>query len=155
MLVPVNVLPGVGDVRTAVVLVPMPLKGMLCIDPLTLRELSVKTSDPFSDPTAVGEKLMGSRQDSPAAKVPGDEELELISGHAEATLLSSVKFAAILGFSPVEGMGNDSAALPIFVRVTVCGLSLLVEPTAVEAKLRLGGSAKSSLSIRLVPASAI
>jgi hypothetical protein len=150
MLVPVNVLPGVGDVSTAVGLTPVPLNGMLCVDPLILRALSVKTSGPLSEPTTVGEKLMGSRQDSPAAKAPGEEELELIRVQAEATLLLSVKFVEMLGLFPVDGMGKDRAALPSLTSVIVCGLSLLVEPTAVWAKVRLGGSAKSSFNTRLL-----
>src|SRR6266566_3768774 len=60
----------------------------------------------------------------------------------------------MLGFKPVAGTGNVSAAFPIFVSVTVCGLSLLVEPTAVGAKLRLGGSAKSNSSTAMLPLSA-
>ncbi len=55
----------------------------------------------------------------------------------------------MLGLFPLPGIGKFSAALPTFSIVTVCGLSLLVEPGAVNAKLRLGGSTRSSFNIRL------
>ena len=42
----------------------------------------------------------------------------------------------------------------MFWTVTVCGLSLLVEPTFVEAKLSDGGYASSSLYATLLVASA-
>jgi hypothetical protein len=61
----------------------------------------------------------------------------------------------MLGFSPLPGTGKFSAALPAFSTVTVCGLSLLVEPITVGAKLRIGGSAKSSFNTRLLPPSAM
>jgi len=154
-LAPVNVLLGVGDVSIAGTPVPVPLKEMLCVAPLTLRALSVKTSDPLSEPAAVGEKLVGRRQDSPAAKVPDEEELELTKGQAEVTLLLSVKLVAMLGLSPVAGTGKLSGALPILCTVTVCGLSLLVAPTAVVAKVKLGGLAKSSFTTWPVPNSLI
>ena len=50
----------------------------------------------------------------------------------------------MLGLFPLIGTGKLSAALPMFSTVTLCGLSLLVEPQGVAAKLRLGGSQKSS-----------
>jgi hypothetical protein len=65
----------------------------------------------------------------------------LTSGQAEATLLFSVKFAAMLGLLPLPGTGKLSPALPTFSSITVCGLSLLVDPGAVLVKLSLGGSA--------------
>src|SRR5258705_13766440 len=69
--------------------------------------------------------------------------------------LSRVKFAAILGLLPVEGIGKAIAALPMFSTVTVCGLSVLNEPTGVPAKVRLGGSAKSTFNINLLSVSEI
>ena len=84
---------------------------------------------------------MGRVQVLPTASVPGDEEVELTCGQAVPPLLFQVKLAAMLGSKPLEGTGRLSAALPTFSIVTVCGLSLLVAPTAVEAKLRLGASA--------------
>jgi len=55
-----------------------------------------------------------------------------------------VKFADILGLLLLDGTGKLNGALPMFSIVTVCWLSVLVEPKAVLAKLRLGASAKSS-----------
>jgi hypothetical protein len=144
-LLPVNVLPGVGDVSIAGPTVPVPLKGMVCVDPLTFRALSVKTSDPVSEPKIVGEKLMGSRQDASTANVPGEEEPELTRGQAEATLLSRIKLVEMLGLFPPEGTAKLNAELPTFSSVTVCGLSELVFPTAVAANCRIGGSVKSIL----------
>jgi hypothetical protein len=89
---------------------------------------------------------MGNWQDEPAASVPYIQELPVTRGHAEAPLLFQVKFAPILGLLPVAGIGKFNAALPTFSRVIVCGLSVLVEPTAVLAKVRVGGSAKSSFN---------
>ncbi len=56
----------------------------------------------------------------------------------------------MLGLIPLLGIGKFSAALPTFSIVTVCGLSLLVAPGTVNAKFRLGGSARSSFNIRLL-----
>jgi hypothetical protein len=77
---------------------------------------------------------MGNWQDAPAASVPGSEEPALNTVQAEAPLSFSVKFAAMLGLFPVDGIGKFNAALPTFSTVTVCGLSVLVEPKAVLAK---------------------
>jgi hypothetical protein len=96
---------------------------------------------------------MDNRQDCPAASALAVEVPALTSGHEDAPLLFSVKFAGMSGLIPVLGTGKFSAALPAFSRVTVRGLSLLVEPMTVVAKLRLGGSAKSSSNPRLLPAS--
>ncbi len=98
-----------------------------------------------------GVKLIRLVQEAPAASVAA---LELDESCGQVELLAIVNPAARLGFRPVAGTGNVSAALPIFVSVTVCGLSLLVEPTAVAAKLRLGASAKSSFATALLPVSA-
>ena len=84
---------------------------------------------------------MGKEQDAPAASVPGAEEPLLSSGQAEAPLSFNVKFAAMLGLLPVDGIGKVNVALPLFSIVTVCGLSVLVEPTSVLAKVRLVVSA--------------
>jgi hypothetical protein len=112
--------------------------------------LSVSTSEPLSVPAAVGAKLMGNWQDAPTASVPGSHELALKTGQAEVPLLLNVKFAAMLGLLPVDGIGKVNVAFPMFSTVTVCGLSVLVELTAVLAKVRLGGSAKSNFSMRLL-----
>ena len=114
----------------------------------------MSTTEPLRVPAVVGTKLMGNRQEAPAASDPAVEELALTSGHAVAPLLARVKFAAMFGLFPVEGMGKFSIALPIFLTVTVRGLSLLAEPTCVEAKVRDGGSAKSNSFTALLPESA-
>ena len=57
-----------------------------------------------------------------------------------------MKLAETLGFSPVPGTGNVSAALPMFRSVTVFGLSVLSVPTFELPKLKLGGVAKFSSS---------
>jgi hypothetical protein len=121
-----------------------------------LSVLSVNTNVPLKVPAAWGVKLMGNRQDCPAASVAAAEEPALTSGHEDAAPLPfRVKFAEMLGLFPLLGIGKFSVALPTFSRVTICGLSLLADPGAVAPKLRLGGSAKSSFNIRLLPESAI
>ncbi len=139
--------------------VPMPLNRMLCCaacpGTAALSALSVNSSVPLKLPAAGGVKLMGNRQDWPAASVPAAGEPALTSGHEDAAPLFRVKFAAMLGLFPLAGTGKFRAALPAFSTVTVCGLSLLVKPGAVGAKLRLGGSAKSSFNTRLLAVSAI
>ena len=134
-------MPGAGYVRIGHGLVPVPFNVMLCVAPLALRLLSVKINDPVSEPTLVGEKLMGSKQDAPPAKVPGEEALDGIRGQAEVTLLFNVNFVEMLGFFPAIGIGKVRAALPLLTSVTVCGLSLLVEPMFVGAKVSDGASA--------------
>ena len=94
---------------------------------------------------------MGNWHDAPAASVAGSEDSLLSSGQSEEPLLLRVKFAAMLGLFPVDGIGKVNAALPAFSIVIVFGLSELVEPTAVLAKARLGGSAKSSFTTLLFP----
>jgi len=81
-------------------------------------------------------------------QLPAAEEPLLISGQADAAPVLSVKFAVMLGLLPLDGIGKLNAALPTFSTVTVFGLSVLVAPTAVLAKVRLGGSAKSSSNAR-------
>jgi hypothetical protein len=56
----------------------------------------------------------------------------------------------MLGLLPLFGDEKISAEFPEFSTVTVCGLSLLVEPGDVEAKFKLGGSARSSFSTLLL-----
>ena len=84
-------------------------------------------------------------QDAPAASVPADEAVLPINGQAVPPVLFNVKFVDMLGLLPLDGIENVKVEFPLFQSVTVCGLSLLVEPTAVVAKARLGGSAKSIL----------
>jgi hypothetical protein len=149
MLVLAACIPMVPKSMLCVVLpVPVPLNVTVCVaypGAGALSALSVSASVPLNKPGAEGVKLMGSRQDSPAARVPA-EDPRLTSGHADVPLLFRVKFPRILGLSPLLRTGKSRAALPTFSTVTVCGLSLLVEPGAVGTKIRLGGSAKSSFN---------
>ncbi len=138
--------------------VPVPLNRMLCAaypGAAALSALSVNTSVPFKAPAAEGMKPISNRQERPGKSVPAAVEPELTSGQADVPLLLSVKFVGMLGFIPLLGTGKFSVALPTFSTVTVCWLSLLVDPGAVNAKLRLGGSAKSSFNTRLLPESAM
>jgi hypothetical protein len=89
-------------------------------------------------------------QDAPIASVPADEAELPINGQAVPPVLLKVKFVAILGLFPAVGIGKISAAFPTLDKVTVCGLSPLVEPAFVVAKLTLGGSDTSSFK-RLFP----
>jgi len=98
--------------------------------------LSVTTNDPLIVPAAVGAKLIGRVQDAPVASVPADEAVLPINGQAVPPVLFKVKFDAILGLFPLVGIGSVRVVFPLFHRVTVCGLSLLVEPTFVVAKLK-------------------
>jgi hypothetical protein len=109
--------------------------------------VSVSASEPVRAPTVAGAKLIGNWQEAPAASVPAVEELALTSGQAKEPLLFSVKFPAILGLLPLDGIGKVNAALPTFSTVTVCGSP--VEPTAMAAKLKLGESMKSSFTTLL------
>src|ERR1035438_10160859 len=132
----------------------MPLNKMLCAaypGAAALSALSVKTNVPLKLPVTGGIKLMGNRQDWPAASVPAVEDPALTGGQVDAPLVFKVKFAAMLGLLPILGTGKLSAALPTFSNVTVRGLSPLIEPGSVAAKLRLGGSAKSSFNTPLFP----
>jgi hypothetical protein len=124
------------------------------VAPLALRLLSVRTSDPPMPPLDVGTKLMGRAHDVPCASVPGDPAPLLTSGQAVVPLLSSVKFAEMLGLFPLRGAGKFRSALPLLAIVTVCGLSELVEPTSVEAKLNDGGLLRSIIFTALLCVSA-
>ena len=131
--------------------IPEPLNKMLCVaypGAVALSVLSVSTIDPVKFPPAGAVKLMGNKQDCPAASVPTVEEPVMISGHADFRPLPKVKFVPMLGLFPLFGIGKFNVALPTFMTVTVRGLSLLVEPGAVNAKLTLGGSARSSFNTR-------
>jgi hypothetical protein len=90
-------------------------------------------------PSVVGLKSMAALQLAPAVRVYAVDELVLVCVQVEA--LSQPKFAATLGLYPVMGSGKVRVALPLLATVTVCGLSVLVEPTAVVAKVRVGGVA--------------
>jgi hypothetical protein len=79
-----------------------------------------------------GEKLTSSEQVEPLANVLVPEP-GVNSGQVEA--LPRVKPVEMLGFVPVAGAAKVSGAFPSFSSVTVWGLSLLVVPSAVLAKL--------------------
>jgi len=131
----------------------VPLRIILCavyVGAVALRELSVTTSVPLSVPVVVGAKVMGNKQDCPAARVPAVEDPALTTGHEDVPLLFRVKFPAMFGLFPLLGTGRFSAEVPKFSKVIVCGLSLLVEPTTVAAKVRLGASAKSSFNTEVL-----
>jgi hypothetical protein len=81
-----------------------------------------------------------------AASVPAALLPEPTIGQALEPVPFSVKFVAMEGLLPEVGIGKLSVAFPLFHTVTVLGLSLLVEPAAVVAKLRLGGSETSIFS---------
>ena len=95
---------------------------------------------------------MGSVQPACAARVPGLPAEDATTGQVAAP---RVKLAEIDGSLPVEGMGKVSTALPAFTTEMVLGLSLLVEPTTTEAKLRCEASARSSFNTRLLSVSAM
>jgi hypothetical protein len=97
---------------------------------------------------------MGNWQDAPAARDPAEEPAAMI-GHVVAPPPVIVKFVAMVGLLPGEGTGKVNGALPKFSTVMVCGLSGLVEPTGVEAKVRLGASARSSFKTRVFEVSTI
>src|ERR1700728_3717416 len=97
-------------------------------------------SGPFRLPATAGSKLIDNSTEVPAVSNPGTANPLPITGHAEGPLLAKEKLVAMLGLFPVAGIGNVKSALPIFATVTLCGLSLLLEPTVVEANPRLGGS---------------
>ena len=105
-------------------------------------------SAPVMDPTAFGTKLSTSVQEAPGANVPALEFGE-ICGQVE--LLLSSNPLEIAGFRSVAGTGKVRGALPLLVRMIVCGLSLLVALTAVDAKVSVGGSAKANFVISPAP----
>lgn len=108
--------------------------------------LSVRISEPEIGPVFVGVKLIEYTQEAPGASVPGQDEL-LSTGHI--VRFPRLKLAEMLGLVPEAGVGKVSAEVPTFWTVTVCGLSTLVEPTAVVAKISLGGIEKFSFNTEL------
>jgi hypothetical protein len=105
------------------------------------RLVSVNTSEPLRLPGTVGAKVTGKVQLAPAARVADALLLLYVNGQLPPLLLSKVKFVAMLGLFPLLRIGKVSVALPLLIIVSVCGLSLLIEPTAVDAKVRLGALA--------------
>jgi hypothetical protein len=145
---------GAAQVIVGVAGVPVPLSAMLCDaypGAAAFRLLSVKTSEPLRLPATVGSKLIDNSHEVPAASVPGVANPLPITGHAEGPLPAKEKLLAMLGLFPVAGIGKVKSALPIFAIVTLCGLSVLVEPTVVEANPRLGGAEKVAFTTELPP----
>ena len=48
---------------------PVPLRWMVCVDPIAFRELSVSTAEPVIAPAVVGTKFTAYVQFAPAASV--------------------------------------------------------------------------------------
>ena len=140
--------PDVVSVKIGV-LWPIPLRGIDWLEFATLRLLSVVTREPVMGPDTVGMKLTLSVQLAPAASDPG---LKVSCGQVELGL--RLKLAEMLGLVPVAGTVNRSGEVPLFATVTVCGLSELVAPTAVEAKERVGGFCAFISFAALLPVSA-
>jgi hypothetical protein len=107
-----------------------------------LSALSVSTREPLIFPAETGTKLIDSSQEAPAANVPAEDAPALTCGHADAALSFKVKPGKSSGLLPLANEGKVRSPLPMFATVTVCGLSVLVAPKAVVAKLRPGGSAE-------------
>jgi hypothetical protein len=113
---------------------------MLC-DADVLSELSSSATVPVKVPDAGAVKLMGNWHDWPAAIDHPAAAPVLTSGQRFCPLLDSVKFPVTPGLLPLEGIAKLSGDVPMFSRVTVFGLSLLVDPGAVIANVMLGASA--------------
>jgi hypothetical protein len=146
---------GESEATGAVGEVAVPFKVMVWTVPSIFNALSVSLSVPLILPLVAGVKLMGRVHDVAAASVAVSNEVEVNNGHAVAPVLFRLKLGEMLGFVPVAGIGKVNVAFPMFEKVTVCGLSLLVEPTLVEAKVRLGPAPSAIFSTLPVPESAI
>ena len=125
---------------------PVPFRVMVWTVPPTFSALSVSLTVPLMLPLVAGVKLMGSTHVASAASVAVLSEVEVNNGHAVLPVLFKLKLVETLGFVPVAGIGKFNGPLPMFENVTVCGLSLLVEPTTVGWKTRLGASDTSSFT---------
>ena len=92
----------------------------------------------------------------PAARVAEDESA-VSKGQAPAALLLRGKTvgtnAGLSSPDPAAGGGKISGALPLFSTVIISGLSLLVRPTLVVAKLagRVGVVLVQDAIIRVIP----
>jgi hypothetical protein len=112
---------------------PVPLSGISCVAPVALRELSTKVASPVSAPTSVGLKLMLRLHCAAGAS-------ELLAAQSSRVPLPATWFQLAL----TEREVRSSVALPLFWIWVDCGLSLLVWPTMVAAKLNGGGVENSS-----------
>ena len=93
--------------------------------------LSVSTRVPGKEPVAVGTKSTPTAQELPAAMGVDVEQVVVAE--------SSLKFVLATMLLKLR------AAFPMFWTETVFGLSVLVDPILVDAKLKLGGVAKFSI----------
>jgi hypothetical protein len=120
----------VGDSVAVRLAVPVawPFSLMICVEPATPRWLSVRVRVPLSTPPCVGTKLMRRVQLAPGASEVEPPEAEQVE------VGERVKPAVMAGV-PVKVRG----VLPLLMTVTVFGLSELVLPTAVDAKIKEGG----------------
>ena len=75
---------------------------------------------------------------------------DVVDWFGQVLALSYWKPLAMLGLLPEVDGGMVNGILPMLDIVTVCGLSVLVAPTLVVAKLKLGGAAKSSFNTGLL-----
>jgi hypothetical protein len=121
--------------------VPVPLRGMLCVafGLIALSALSVSTNAPLIEPEVEGAKLTRYSQEAPEASEAG---FEAVLSVGQVVELPRLKFVEMLALFPEVGAGKFSAAFPMLSTTTSWGLSLLVEPTAEDVKLRLGGVAR-------------
>jgi hypothetical protein len=118
---------------------PEPLRVMVWVAGLPFNELSVSVAEPVIGPVEVGVKLRLRLQFSPEVR----EELLLQSaGVPEPAICAKLE--------PTVSPLSETGPLPIFSTVTDCGLSLLVLPTGVAAKLRAGGCDRSTSATRLL-----
>jgi hypothetical protein len=125
-----------GVVRDGGVKVPVPVSLIDSVLLGTFRSLFVRTARLLKEPVAVGLKSNAMVQLVPPAIAKAWEEDGVVCKHVEE--LSQAKFAGTLGLVPDTGNGKVRVALPSLLTVTVRGLSVLVEPTRVLAKARVG-----------------
>jgi hypothetical protein len=135
---------------TEVVPVPVPLSAMLCVayGLVALRELSVSTNVPLIEPKVAGVKLTTYSQELPLAS---EAALDALLSVGQVVELPRLKFEEMLALFPELGVGKFRVAFPMLSTTTNRGLSLLVEPVWVFAKLRLGNAERLTLRTLLLP----
>ena len=145
-----NVVPAVCDGIAAKVIVcemrvmPVPLKAMTWVAGLPLSALSVSVAVALSDVGVCGVKEKLRLHSAPGAR---EKPPVQSAGVPEpATRLKSV-------VSESTGLFPMRVALPKFCSCKDCGLSLLVVPTTVGAKLSDGGAERTISSITAFPPS--
>ena len=112
-----------------------------------LSALSVKTAVLVKAPILCGSKLMLRLQ-----VAPGVSEKVLLQSAGVPEPVTWRKFGPVTT-SPGATAANDW--LPMFWTITDCGLSLLVPPGGVDAKLKLGTCESCTSTTLLLPASAM